>query len=303
MEMPNLIDKIKEEVSKNIKRYPCNSNRASGLGYAMKELNGCLRRGVYERTHWQEKELWDIESYMRLNEGNNQERIVLQDLSKVGIDVIEQQTPYEWKEYQITGHVDGKIVVDGKAIPIEIKSMSPFIYAMVHSLEDFNKKPWLRSYLAQINLYMLMQNIDQAIFILKDKSSGNMKQINVSLDYELGEACLRAAEAINKHIKENTLPERINNLDTCKDCPFKMTCHPNKDFGVPLKIEDDPEFESKIDRCLELKEAEKEYKSLWKEITNKAKASSNDGNLNSMVGKYLLKAKPGKTFNLKIERI
>lgn len=290
--MKNLVEAVMQKKAEKIRRYPCNTNRASSIGYCVPELEGCLRRGVYERTAWQQKELHDVKLQAIFDEGHDQEAAILRDLAAAGIVIIEQQTPYEWKQYQITGHVDGKYIEDGIAYPIEVKSMSPHIFTIVNSWEDFKKKPWTRSYLAQITLYMLMQGIDKAIFILKNKSTGELKQLTVDLDMDLGEDCLKACEEINKHISENTLPDRIKDIDKCAECPFKTICLPDVSWGTPLQIKDDPEYEKKLMRYFELEASADEAKKLYETIRERAVASADEkGNLNIMVGKYTITGK------------
>jgi len=290
--MIDMVRAIIEVKAKNIVRYPCKSNRASSIGYFVPTLGGCLRRGVYERTKWQEKELHTPETQLIFDEGNRQEEQVLRDLSEAGIQVIEQQTMYEWKEYNITGHVDGKVIYNGVVYPLEIKSMNPNIFAQVNTFEDFKKKPWTRVYMAQIMLYMLMNNVDKAIFLLKDKSNGLLKQITVDLDYELGEECIKAAEIINKHVDDATLPDRINDREVCKKCPYKILCLPDIDLGVPLKIVDDPMYEERIDKHFETKNTATEADKLWEIIRNEAKSQADEkGNLNIVVGKYRITGK------------
>lgn len=291
MNIPNFITQVKENLIKGDKRYPCYTNRASSLGYFVPELGGCLRRGVYERTHWQEKEAYPPESLIRFKEGNNQEAQVLKDFTEAGIQVIEQQSSFVWEKYQISGHLDGVIVIEGQAIPLEIKSMSPNIFAIMNTFDDFKKKTWTKSYMAQITIYMLMKNIDQGIFILKDKSSGLMKQINVSLDYELGEFCIRAAETINAHVLTKTFPDRIKDIEKCKECPFKLVCLPETNFGEPLKIADDPEMEKRIESYLSLKDKASECDDIYELIRERAKATAENGGLNILVGKYRLTGK------------
>jgi hypothetical protein len=156
---------------------------------------------------------------------------------------------------------------------------------------------------------MLHKNIDQGIFFLKDKSAGMPKQINVDLDYQLAEACIKAAEIINEHIKNNTLPDRITDIDKCKMCPFKTLCLPAMNFGEPLKIADDPEFEAKLDRYYELEDAKKEAKDLWDGLTSKMKATATNngalGELNVIVGKYHItgKADSKGAFRTKVETV
>lgn len=299
--IPDLVKAIADEKAKKIKRYPCHVNRASNLGYAVPELGGCIRKGVYERTNWQDKELHDVGLQFIFDEGNHQERQVLKDVLDSGYEIIEAQSSYSWEQYQISGHIDGKIMCktetgENIAVPVEIKSMHPQIFSTIHQFEDFKIKPWHRAYMAQITLYMLMQNIDVAIFILKDKSSGKLKQIRVGLDYELGEACLRTAEIINEHVAKKTLPDRITDIDVCSKCSYKLLCHPDRNFGVELKIADDPSFEAKIDRYFEVEDAKSEAKKLWDNITDKCKATSkNDkgelAELNVLLGKYHIKGK------------
>lgn len=295
---------VLEHYAGELKRWPCKSNRASSLGYAVPELNGCVRRGVYERTHWQTKELPRPEVALIFEEGHRQERAVLRDLATVGVDVIEQQTAYEWAEYEITGHIDGKIIFEGTAVPLEIKSCAPHIWDSISDFESLRTRPWLRSYMAQITLYMLMQSCDAGIFLFKNKSTGMLKQLNVVLDYDLGEACIRAAEKINTHVKDGTLPDRCEDRQVCKDCPFRAVCLPDVQFGVPLKINEDPMFEDRFIRCMELKESADEYKREWEIVSGELKATAGAGDLNLLVGDYHITGKADKrgAFRAKIER-
>lgn len=288
-----------------IKSWPVNTNRASLIGYWVPELEGCLRRGVYERTRWQDKELYPIEAKLRFDEGNNQERAVLQDMANAGVEIIEQQRPYMWIEKNISGHIDGKLLDkdEKRPIPIEIKSMAPVIFARIHTFEDFKKYPWTRAYMAQITLYMIMENIDKAIFILKDKSSGMLRQINLGLDYELGEYCIRTAEKVENCVRTGLLPDRITNRETCKDCPFKLLCLPDIDFGAPLRINDDPEYEQKLDKWMAVKDSVADGKKLWTVIASEAKAQAAGDELNLVVGKYRLTAKKAAQFRLNVEKI
>ena len=88
--MKDLITPILEMKSKSIKRMPCYVNRASSLGYAVPMLDGCVRRGMYERTHWEQKELHDVNVQLIFDEGNQQEKSVLRDLDEAEINIIEQ---------------------------------------------------------------------------------------------------------------------------------------------------------------------------------------------------------------------
>lgn len=316
MFIPNVVEKIEENMKAKIKRYPCHITRCSTIGYCVPLLGGCLRRGVYERTKWEEKALYEVRSQYIFDEGHLQEKAVVDSITKAGFDLIEQQTPFSYEKDGVvlaTGSIDGKLLLedDGAghatlAVPVEIKSMHPMIFDTMHTFEDFSKKPWTKAYMAQITMYMLMQGIDRGIFFLKNKSDGRIRQINVELDYELGEACLKTADDIHKHVQDNTLPDRIDNRDTCSNCPFNHICLPDISFGTALKIADDPSFEEKLDQYVEIKSTAKEADKLWKEmIRPKAKATADEqsGNLNMIVGKHHLTGKTSAkgVFTLKVE--
>ena len=300
----NIVQAILDNKARKAQRWPCKANRASSIGYFVPELEGCLRRGVYERTNWQDKELPDGRLQLIFDEGRNQEEIVMRDMAAAGVQLLEQQGAFEWAKYEITGHLDGVIIEDGKAIPVEIKSMSPYSFASTQTFEDMKKKPWTRSYMAQIQIYMLSKNIDKAIFVCKNKSTGELRQIDCVLDYELAEACLKTAEAINGHIKAGTLPDKIVDMEKCKDCPFKTLCQPEINFGEPLKIADDPAYEKELDRREALAEASDEYKKVDEIVKDRAKATAGQGDLNIMVGKYHLTGKRDKkgSFRLTIDK-
>jgi CRISPR/Cas system-associated exonuclease Cas4 (RecB family) len=303
--MKDLVSEVLNNISKNIGRSPCLSNRASEIGYAVPLLDGCLRRGVYARTHWQERELHDAKTELIFREGRNQERQVIKDLIEAAIPLIEQQSAHEWKEYNITMHLDAVYVEDGIAYPLEIKSCSPNIFEQIHTIDDLNKKPWLRSYKAQITLYMLAKNIDRGIFVFKNKSTGNLKQLTVDLDYSLGEACLKTAEEINKYVAEGTLPDKIKDIQVCKDCPFKLICCPDVKFGAELKLSDDPLVVKRIDDYYRLKEAFDQYETIYQIIREEAKAQAGESELNMIAGKYRLTGKKDTrgAFRLNIEVI
>ena len=303
--MKNLIQPVIDYKASKISRTPCYSNRASEIGYHVPILGGCVRRGVYARTIWGERELHDVNVQLIFDEGNNQERQVLLDLAMSGVQIIEQQSAWVWDNYSISGHIDGSHVEDGVAYPIEIKSMSPNVFSIINCFEDFKKKPWTRSYMAQITIYMLFKNVDKGIFILKNKSTGELKQITVDLDYELGEACLKTAEEINEHIRNGTLPGRIPDIQVCKKCPFRLSCLPEISFGEELRIVDDPIFEQRIDRYRDLCEISNECESIYEIIRSEAKSQAGGKDLNMLVGKYRITGKysTNNAFRLSIQNI
>jgi CRISPR/Cas system-associated exonuclease Cas4 (RecB family) len=291
--MIDCVKAIYDEKAKKIQRWPVNCLRASSMGYYVPQMDGCERRGVLERTRWQEKELHDIGRELRYQEGNHQERIVLRDLSDAGIQVIEQQGAFTFPEQDIQGHLDGVILeADGSVTPLEIKSMSDFVFDSVHTAADLKKKSWTKAYIVQLQLYMLAKGKDRAILLCKAKGSGQLRQIEMTLDYELTECVLKCAERINAHIKAKTLPDRIADVEVCKECPMRLVCAPGQKWGEELVIGDDPLFEGRLEKYFELAGPRDEYDKNYEVIKSRVKATANGKAIKMVVGKFLVEGKP-----------
>jgi CRISPR/Cas system-associated exonuclease Cas4 (RecB family) len=256
-----LIEKITENKQKKIRLRPCHTNRASSLGHI------CERKLVFDRTRWEEATLYDVGLQFIFDEGNLQEAQVLKDLAEAGWQVIEQQRDYEWKQYQITAHLDGKIVLD-QAWPLEIKSMNPYTFKQINSAQDIiqSKKHYIRAYAAQAQIYMLLSNSEKAVFIFKDKSSGLLKEIWMELDYQVAEELIRKAERINAYVAKKETPPPIPwDEDICGRCAYGHICLPEAKREA-LELTDDPELELKLFRRFELAPARKEYEEIDGEI-------------------------------------
>lgn len=275
-----IVEKVIESKERRIKQYPVNSNRASDLGIP------CTRYHVLNRTRWQEKSLHNVGLQFVFDMGNEIEEIVLKELAEAGVRVIEQQRSFEWKEYQITGHIDGKVFEDGKVYPLEIKSCSPFVFKAINSISDLTcgKYGYLRKYPVQLNLYLLMDGKERGVFIFKDKTSGQMKEIWMDVDYDLGEETIKRAEAINQHLKDGTIPEPINDDLWCDGCAFAHICLPET-IGKGVEI-DTGELSILLDRLEELRPFVSEYN----EIDDKVKASV-EGREKVLAGNFLVTGK------------
>jgi CRISPR/Cas system-associated exonuclease Cas4 (RecB family) len=258
-----IIEKVYEHKRSQIKQYPVHTNRASQLGHP------CTRYLVFDRTRWEEKTLHNERLQMIFDLGNDIEARVMHDLTDAGVEVIEQQRAFFWKEYNISGHIDAKALIDGMAYPLEIKSMSPFVFDRVNSVEDMlkSKYAYMRAYPGQVTLYLLMDNKERGFFICKNKVSGAMKEIPVTLDYELGESLLRKAEVINAHVNNQTLPDPIEyDENVCSDCGYNHICTPDR-MGKEVEIVDDNELAELLAEWERLKPFSKEYDEVDKRIS------------------------------------
>jgi hypothetical protein len=91
-----------------------------------------------------------------------------------------------------------------------------------------------------------------------------MKEIEMPLDYELGETLLKRAEEINKHLTAGTMPEPINNEMWCGNCAFAHICLPVQ-IGKEVEV-DTSELSELLDRLEELKPVVKEYDEIDEQI-------------------------------------
>lgn len=277
-----IVEKILEAKEAKIRQYPVNANRASELGHE------CLRYLVLNRTRWQEKTLYDARLQMVFDMGRMVEDLVFQDLKDAGFSIVEQQRPFSWAKYQITGSIDFKLAIDGKVYPTEVKSSAPHPFASINSVVDMlhHKYHYMRKYPAQLTLYLLMDNKDEGLFLFKNKSTGELKEIWMDLDYEFAESLVQKAEAINKHVEEGTLPAPMDyNEDICGSCGFVHICMPDR-IGKEVEVTQDGELLELVTRYMALKPGAKEYDEVNDRITELVK-----GREKILVGDYYIEGK------------
>ena len=258
---PDLITPVYEAKKKKVKVYPCHVNRASEAGHP------CEKYLVLSRTHWQERLPHEAEVEFIFEGGRMVEKMALNDLDEAGFTVIEQNRAFSWKEFELSGHVDCKILIGNEnagekstAYPVEIKGLNQFDFDKLDTIEDFlmSKKSWIKKYPAQLALYMLMSNIDKGCFYIKRIPGFRPKQIWIDLDFTFAEEILKKLERVNKHVKEETLPEGQKDYDICNYCSFLHICLPDM-VGTEIEIINEQEVEEAINRCQELKPLVSEY--------------------------------------------
>ena len=265
LNIPELIDEAK---ARKIKTYPVHANRASEIGHP------CLRYLVFQRTRWQDKQPHDVGLQRVFDLGNIYETAVLNDFRDAGLTIEEQQVSYSDPKYKLTGHIDGKLPMNGRRYPIEIKSMSPFIWDKIHDPADLSQSrhPWVRGYVYQMQSYLFLHEEETGLLFLINKVSGEIKQLEISLDYALCEAILQKCETINNHVEGSSIPDPIPwDEGICGRCGYLNICQPDRDYGEGLEIIDDAELEAMLDRRETLAPSAREYQEVDKAIKAKAK--------------------------------
>lgn len=282
----------------------------------------CAREMYYQITAWDKKPIPEPYLMARFEEGHEQERKVNRMLLDLGFDIAEGQRDFELKDpitgqVLCTGHIDGRIpwpVKDENGeertvrVPYEVKSLDPNVYAMINTVEDFNRYDWSKKYPLQIQIYLHFTGEQEGIFILTD-CKGHIKIIPVRRDEELQNQIFDQCAFVTGCVEQKKEPEFCNDANKCRKCwAFGRVCTPPINVESALII-DDPEIEVKLEQREKLKDSAKEYESLDKEVKGyfrgKEIAICGDFMITGKAGKMNLKAREAsvtETWTTKIEK-
>ncbi len=206
-------------------------NRYHRKNQILSDISDCDRQMVYSILNWEDRPLHTPELQARFDQGNRLESDAIAELRSIGYEVILSQQPITIKardgNVMATGKIDGSIKWHGVEFPLEIKSMNPNLFTKLESVEDFEKKPWTRKYPRQLQMYMYGKNKEQGFFLILD-CLGKWKLFPIYLDYGVCEWILQKLERNYEHIKNKTLPGRIDyKKEICGNCAFKNLCLPD----------------------------------------------------------------------------
>lgn len=235
----------------------------------LSDVGDCERQMVYSVLDWDKRPVADPDLQARFEVGKSFERDVVRELLDLGFDFQQSQSPVQIKnrdgELIATGKIDGFIKWEGRRFPCEIKSMHPNIFNAIKSVEDFQKKPWLRKYTRQLMMYMFGNNEEFGLFICGDLL-GHWKMLPLALDYGEAEAILQRLERVHDAIKKKEYPTRITyDQSICGKCPFSTLCLQDI-LNRPAEFIDNAELEADIDRHEELKPLASEFDVIHEKI-------------------------------------
>lgn len=233
----------------------------------------CDRRMVYELTRPQDQPPFDAFTLARFRRGDDRERDLLADLSRIGrnaeppFKVVGQQDAFKVRDRKgrqvISGKVDAFIEIEKWRAPIEVKAWSPNIVDRIDVFADVFENPWTRSGGYQLLSYLYGHG-HPAGFLLLDRS-GLPKLLPIVLEEHLErmEEFLTKAERVVDHALAGTLPPFLQDDATeCKRCPFfGSVCQPDlsaKDVAVLT----DPELEAQLERWHYLQGVGREFNEL-----------------------------------------
>lgn len=256
----------KEEILEAIDRYyldsnkqhPCTSNRASEIGHP------CDKYLVHARLDYEKAKQPDLGLIKIFEEGYIQELAVITMLQSqnVGYRIYNQNQTFPANEHQITGHVDGKIVdlKTDKGVYFDVKTLNPFIFNKINTIDDFDYKYWTLKWYAQAQIYMYLLGEQIFYFLIKNKSSGEIKIIECERKEKTIELLIEKAKRINRHVKKKKYPRGLGDLEICTTCKFLHLCLPemtNNKSGT--KIIENDEVQAAIETRELHKQAHIEY--------------------------------------------
>lgn len=282
---PDIHGQVMEAARRRIRVSPQHVNRASSAGHP------CERYLVFSRTRWSERQPHSPVTQLVFDGGNVIEDMAIRQLREAGFTVLEQQRSLEWPEYQLTGHIDGLLVADGEAHPFDVKSVNPNDWQRLNTMDDFLSSPrhWVRGWPAQLLLYLLMREMERGFLYLVNKMTFEPKVVWFDLNepraLDLAEQTLQKLERVNRHVAEGTVPEPIDEPDTCSRCPLYHICLPDLTRDA-IRIEDDPEIEALLARRAELEAAHQEFRRIDKAVKERLQ-----GTERAIIGSWLIRGR------------
>lgn len=266
----SIAGKRQERLEKRANEPPWKPRRNYASG-----LSSCVRQMVYAHTHWDHKEPFSVDGVASMDDGNHEERLLIQELLADGFEVVEEQVKLDDDKYWVTGKIDGKLAWQGRRVPFEVKRLSPYVFDKLNTAEDFKQDEFSLKKLKQLTLYLLLHNEEAGLFILSN-GLGERKVIVVPLDYQLGETILKSLDVTNEALKaigsdkigaaDPRLPPRIPyHSKICGYCPWKRTCLPDMAFGEGA-VMGDAELVDAVTRYATLKSSASEFEKLKKAI-------------------------------------
>lgn len=258
----DILQKRQEHLKSKIVRYPAKNFWASGI-------TDCDRQMIYNVLNWEDKSLHNEYVQALFDRGNVEERTVNRELNELGFELINQQNPMQIKNKQgeviCTGRIDWNILYNKESIPCEIKSTNINNFNAIKDLESLKKRPYMKRYIYQMQLYLFGNNKEAGLLIFTDLQ-GHYKILIVTLDFGLCEWILQKLERNWEHVKAKTYPDRIDyDEKICGKCNYKHICL-QEIKNVGAKIIDNALLEEKLERREELKEMVEEYENLDDEI-------------------------------------
>lgn len=286
MNAQQLQAQVNKSVEEQIKVFPCNNLRASNIGHP------CPRYLYLLIKHWDEQTPHGATLQSIFNLGNKIEEFAIQTLKDAGFEVVTPTGNFkiQLRNGIVTGREDVRIKdrETGELIPTEIKGLNAMDWEKLNCMEDFltSRKPHIRGYVAQLQVYLLKFEKPAGLFLLVNKQTGQLKFIDIPLDYDYAESVLSRGEYIYDCLADktgNTIPDGCDDMATCQNCSLSHICTaPHNPVEADI---DDGTIEEIIDRRESFREAKKHFEEADAELK-----SALGSKQKVITGKYLITA-------------
>lgn len=273
---------LENKAKEKIIVYPVNNLSASRLGHP------CERYLYLLLTNWEQVKPHDVGLQHIFDLGNSIEDYTIERLKEAGFEVVtpNQDRTGNFKIQVRNGYITGREDLrikdeNGELLPCEIKGLSPYDFDKLNTIEDFfkSKKAHIQGYPTQLFIYLYKFEKQKGFFIITNKLTGEIKPIEVNLDFEFGEKCLSKAERIYDAVAKKQEPEAVEDMAICENCPLAHIC--GQMHRESVSVEFDGELEELITKRDELKPYLNKYKEFDEEIKSKVGEREN-----VITGKY-----------------
>jgi hypothetical protein len=264
----------------------------------------CERRMALELTHADEQPAFPPEVLAKFRRGDDRERDLLADLTRIGRDaepafrILGQQERFTLKDHQsrtaIVGKVDARIEIDGQRAPLEVKAWSPQLTDRIETFADLFSNPWTQSGGYQLLAYLYGAGQPYGFMLLDRSGLPRLLPVELEPNLDRMEEFLARAERVLDHVDAGTLPEYYDDAAECRRCPFYgSTCNPPLgSTGAPLLLSD-PELEASLSRREQYKTAAEEFNHYDRLVKDRLR-----GVEHAVIGAFHIRGKWGKQSTL-----
>lgn len=240
----------------------------------------CDRRMVYEMTMPEIQPPWPAEVLAKFRRGDDRERDLLVDLTRIGRDaepafkVLGQQERFTLRDHKsriaIVGKVDARLEVGDARPPLEVKAWSPMITDRIERFDDLFDSPWTRAGGYQLLSYLYGAGEPYGFLLLDRSGIPRLIPVELEPNLERMEDFLAKAERVIDHADAGTLPDYLaDDPAECRRCTwYGHTCNPPL-AAIGATLLNDPELEAALAKREELKAAADAFDDLDKDIKGK----------------------------------
>lgn len=156
--------------------------------------------------------------------GDAVETILVNELKRIGIDVINSQRQVGGYKGHGGGSTDGEALIDHIKHLCEFKSMNHANFLAIQRKGVEEEKP---QHYRQMQMYMGKLGITRAMYMVMDKNNSDIYIEFVKFDPFTYEMLLAKEESVIDAVHQNLLPKVSHNPSwfQCKNCGARDVCH------------------------------------------------------------------------------